>query len=114
MTDQEIELRNYYRAYLDGRESLQDFTSWFRSQSWPNPDETSRMFQTIAMTHNRLASIEQGEIPEDLGRSHLNEIGDYLQGRTDQIPDHFGHGMSRDKLRHDYDEAHALHKARGH
>lgn len=114
MTDQERELKNHFDAYQNGTLSLEAFTQWFRSQSWPDPDETSRMFQVVAATHNRLHAIRQGDLPEDLGRKHLHEIGDYLHGRTDQVPNHFGHGMSRDKLRHEYDAARQWRKESGH
>lgn len=102
-TDLEMQLKAKYDDLASGKLSYSDFTTWFEQQKWPSTDETDRMFQAVELTG---AHIDAGkDQPDDLNRAQLAKIGDYLHGRTDERPADLGEsGMSRDELRHEYEE----------
>ena len=102
-TDLEMQLKAKYDDLASGKLSYSNFTTWFEQQQWPSNDETDRMFQAVELTS---AHIQAGkDQSEDLNRAQLAKIGDYLHGRTDERPADLGEtGMSRDELRHDYEE----------
>lgn len=102
-TDLEMQLKAKYDDLASGKLSYTDFTTWFEQQKWPANDETDRMFEAVEMTGAHIKSA--GDLPDDLNRAHLAQIGDYLHGRSDERPADLGaSGMSRDELRHLYED----------
>lgn len=102
-TDLEMQLKSKYDDLANGKISYTDFTTWFEQQKWPSNQQTDRMLQAVELTG---AHIKVGkDLPEDLNRAQLTKIGDYLHGRTDERPASLAADeMSRDELRHLYDE----------
>jgi hypothetical protein len=102
-TDLEMQLKAKYDDLASGKISYSDFTTWFEQQQWPSDGETDRMLESVELTG---AQLKLGKnLPEDLSRDQLTHIGDYLHGRSDVKPASLGDsGMSRDELRHVYDE----------
>ena len=102
-TDLEMQLKSKYDELASGKISYSEFTTWFEQQQWPSDGETDRMLSSVELTSAHLKADK--ELPEDLSKGQLTRIGDYLHGRTDEKPASLGDsGMSRDDLRHVYEE----------
>lgn len=104
-TDLELQLKAKYDQLESGAISYAEFSEWFAQQQWPSDQQTDRMLEAVELTNDHIKN--SGAAPEDLSRTQLTRIGDYLHGRTDEKPTGLGdEGMSQDALRHAYADKH--------